>query len=273
MEETIGTKILKEKLPVFTNWRYLLLIYILQFSLFIVILYFLWFITSVLWYAALIGQFAVTFIAIFPLIYLTINSNKIRNKYLRRYDRLAYQHLWYRFLSYNEPISSAGLYFIVLLHTYDFLPSIVSFPSNFMTDSLFPIFISLPAGILFVIIGFLIRRPGGGFDVDVDSYVYLMYPEEGREIKGGLYRFIRHPRYLGRGLIAFGLGIFSNNLLAISVSLLHFLPYYILMKFEDQELIGRFGEKFQRRHYELPALFPRFRDWKNVIRYLFHNNR
>jgi len=214
MEETIGTKILKEKLPVFTNWRYLLLIYILQFSLFIVILYFLWFITSVLWYAALIGQFAVTFIAIFPLIYLTINSNKIRNKYLRRYDRLAYQHLWYRFLSYNEPISSAGLYFIVLLHTYDFLPSIVSFPSNFMTDSLFPIFISLPAGILFVIIGFLIRRPGGGF-----------------------------------------------------------LPYYILMKFEDQELIGRFGEKFQRRHYELPALFPRFRDWKNVIRYLFHNNR
>lgn len=136
-----------------------------------------------------------------------------------------------------------------------------------------PIYVSLPICIILIIFGVLFGRPGGGFDVDVDSYVYLIYPEESKKIEGGLYRYIRHPRYLGRGLIALSVGIFSNSLFGLSVSLIHFLPYYILSKVEDYELVRRFGESFQRRYIEIPALIPKIRDWKKIIRYFFYKKK
>jgi protein-S-isoprenylcysteine O-methyltransferase Ste14 len=269
MKEKTGAQILREKLPVITVWYNLMLIYLLQFAFFITILYILWRITTAIWFTALIGQFAVAFIGVFPLMYITKNSVKIRKKFIKKYGDLAYQHLWFRFLSYNEPFSSASLYFPILLMNYDFLPSIISLPSNFMTRSLLPIYVSLPICIIFIILGILFRRPGGGFDIDVDSYVYLMFPKESKKIEGGLYQYVRHPRYLGRGLIVVGLGIFSNNLLGLSVSLIHFLPYYILSKIEDYELVKRFGTSFQRRCIEIPALIPKIKNWKKIIKYLF----
>jgi protein-S-isoprenylcysteine O-methyltransferase Ste14 len=222
-----------------------------------------------MWFTAIIGQFVIAFIGVIPLIYITKTSVKIRKKYLKKYGDLAYQHLWFRFLSYNESISSASLYFPIILTNYDFLPSIISLPSNFMTQPLLPIYASLPICIIFIMFGVLFRRPGGGFDIDVDSYVYLMFPEESRKIEGGLYKYIRHPRYIGRCFIAIGLGIFSNNIIGLAVSLIHFLPYYILLKIEDYELIKRFGPSFESRCTRLPALIPKARDWKKVIKYMF----
>jgi len=264
-----GLEILRQKLPFITVWYNLVILYTFQFTLFVGIFVFLFYISNIIWYGALIGQLIVAFFAVFPFIYITINSDKLRKKYLEKYGHLAYQHLWFLFGSYNEPIGSASLYFPILLKTDYFLPAIVNLEINYMTVSLFPIFIALPLGIIIIIPGILMQRPSGGFDIDVSSYLHLIYPEESREISGGLYQYIRHPTYAGRGLVAIGLAIIANNLLAIFVAIIYFFAFYTLSRIEDRELIRRFGDNFRKYCKETPAIFPRFRNWKKVAKFLF----
>ena len=269
MTEKTGLEILRQKLPFITVWYNLIILYIFQFTLFISIFVFLFWIRNIIWYGALIGQLIVAFFAVFPFIYITINSNKLRKKYLEKYGDLAYQHLWFLFGSYNEPVGSASLYFPILLKTDYFLPAIINLKSNYMTINLSPLFIALPLGTLIIIIGILMQKPSGGYDIDISSYLYLIYPRESRKLEGGLYQYIRHPTYTGRGLIAIGLAVIANNLLAIFVAMIYFFAFFTLSRIEDRELIKRFGDDFRKYCVEIPAIFPRFRNWGKVAKFLF----
>jgi protein-S-isoprenylcysteine O-methyltransferase Ste14 len=155
------------------------------------------------------------------------------------------------------------------LFNYDFLPVFIRLPSHFMTSSLLPFFISIPLGLFIVIVGLLMRRPSGGFGPDVESYLYLLYPEKGNLITDGIYRYIRHPRYLGRGLIAIGFGVLANSIIAVLVGLIHFLIFSSLIYSEDKELFMRFGDDFKKYKKRTPALLPKYGNFKDFARYVF----
>ena len=269
MAEMKDMEMFLEYMPAFSIWYKALLIYLFQFFIFIsVMIFFLW-ISSVRWYGALIGEFIVVFCGIISYMVLTINIDNIRDKYLERHGKLAAQRLWYYYESYTIPLLSSSLYLPLLLKTDYFLPALIDFPSHFMTLSLFPVYIALPLGVFIIIFGLLIRRPSGGFGADVETYLYLLYPEKGRLITEGIYRYVRHPRYLSRGLIVVGFGVIANNLLAICVGLIHFMGFCLLIKPEDNELVRRFGDVFIRYCSSVPALFPRFGTWKDFIKLVF----
>lgn len=269
MVSKLGKELLQEKLPITKNPTNFLILGILQFVLFIILLFILLKITNYNWKLSIIGECVISFFAILPYSYVTINSNRIRRKYREKYNNLAFQKVWLRFLSYNEPLSAAGLLFPLLLKTDYFLPSLIQLPSNTLTKTLLPFYIAIPLGISLITLGILIRKPTGGYDSDIGSYMYLIFPEESRRLKDGYYSYIRHPNYCGRGLIVFGIVIFTNSLLVIVLGFIHFFWFYILSKIEDKELVKRFGEEFKRYEKSVPAMIPRPKNWLPFFKIAF----
>jgi len=260
-------------MPILSVWYKVMTLYSAQFLLFLSLMIFFWWTSSKNFYCAIILQMIISFIGTIPYRMMTLRSYNIRRKYLNKYDKLAAQKLWLNYQSYTIPILSSSLYFPILLKTDYFLPSFVSFPPHFLTDSLFPIYVALPLSIVLIVLGFIIRKPSGGFGADVESYLYLLYPKEGKLIINGVYSYVRNPRYLGRGFVAIGLGIFANNILAILVGLIHSLAFCSLIPSENKELGKRFGNDFKNFKKKVPALFPRFGNWKKFFKVVFSKDK
>lgn len=269
MGEKTSIDIFLEYVPSLKIWYKTVILYLSQFGLFILVMAFYWWISSTFFYGAILGQSIVSILLVFHFIYIANKAEKIRVKYREKYGELAGQKFWYKYQSYTTPIICAAFYFPLLLHTYDFLPSFISLPSHFINNSLFPFFVSLPLGIIIIIIGFLMRRPSGGYDINIDNYLYTIYPEKSRLITGGMYKYIRNPQYVSRGVIAVGFGIIANNISAIIVGFIHFLSYCAIIPAEDRELTRRYGAEFQRYKKQIPAIFPHFTTWKKFVKYIF----
>lgn len=77
-------------------------------------------------------------------------------------------------------------------------------------------------------------------------------------LRDGIYRVVRHPRYLSAGL-----GILANaffiNYAGLYFLILLLVPVgYVLLKLEERELIDRFGEEYRKYQREVPGLIPRW---------------
>ena len=75
--------------------------------------------------------------------------------------------------------------------------------------------------------------------------VNLAITEKQKLIERGIYKFIRHPAYLG-GIISFyGFGICYANIFSILIIGLPYMIYIIQrIKIEEKMLIGKFGNEY-----------------------------
>jgi protein-S-isoprenylcysteine O-methyltransferase Ste14 len=89
----------------------------------------------------------------------------------------------------------------------------------------------------------------------------LSPPEErkSRLLQDGIYRVVRHPRYLSQaiGVIANGLIINHVGMYILILALL--LAGYVMTVLEERELVDRFGEAYREYQREVPRLIPRLR--------------
>lgn len=246
------------------------LIFISQITIFLIsIVFFIW-ISYSIWYGAIIGQIIIAFFGTIPYIYMAKNSRDIRKKYLKKYRELAAQKLWYNYNFITIPLQSASLYFPLLLISYDFIPRIIPLESNFFTNSLLPIYLSIPLGILMIIFGFLVIKPSVKYKNNViGNRLHIIYPEKSKLVTNGIYKFIRNPQYLGRGIVSIGFGFFSNNIIALIVGIIHFISYCLMIPAEDYELSRRFGKEFIKYKRNVPAVFPYFKNWKKILKIVF----
>jgi len=269
MEKYSAMKIYIKYMPALTVWYKALVTYLYQIILFAFAMIFFWYMSSKYLAGAWIVQTIIALIAIFPFAYATKNSEKLRTTYREKYKDLAYQRLFFKYIIYTIPFGAASLYFPILLKSdFYFYHELIVLPSHFITNNIFPEYSEILIGVVIIIIGLLIRRPSGGFDFDVDSYLYLIFPEKSRKIEGGIYDFVRHPRYLGRFFLVLGLGVIGNNILAIGVAIIHSLSYFLLINVEDKELVKRFGESFKKHQKEVPALIPKPGKWIEFIKFI-----
>lgn len=253
--------------PSLNKRSHLLLLYVLQFSLFLVIIYVLWFASSIHSLGAIIGQSTLSFILSIHFIYIANNANQIREKYKRAYGELAAQKFWLRYISPTLPAVSASFYFPLLLLSYNNKPIFILSSDNILFKNIFPHVLSLPFGVFMIVVGFLIRRPSGGYSFIEDDYLCIVYPEKSKLITTGLYQYVRNPQYLGRGMMSIGFGIISNNLNAVIAGIIHFLSYCAIIYAEDRELSERFGEDFDLYKENVPAIFP---EPKKILVFLKH---
>jgi len=269
MENKSDYDIFLSYIPTFTVWYMTLLMYVFQILIFILVMIFFWWISSTIWIGALVGQSIISALLSIYFVYIARNGDKIREKYRSKYGDLAGQKYWFNYQFYTIPFIGAAYYFPLLLFNYDFLPTLVKLPSHLINSSIFPYFVAIPLGIFIVIFGFMMKRPSGGYGMDYDNYIYTIYPEKSRLITEGMYHFIRNPQYLSRGIIAMGFGVIANNISAILVGLIHFLSYCAIISAEDKELLRRYGPDFRVYKNQVPALFPRYGNWKKFLKIVF----
>jgi len=259
-------------MPFYSVWYKVLFLFVFQFLIFVFAMVFFWWISkSMIIYGSLIGQFAVSFLGVLPFIYVAAKHDKIRIKYKEKFGNLAAQKFWLNYQSYSVSLQAASLYFPLILKTDYFLPAFIVFPPHILTNSLFPVYIAIPAGIVILAVGFIISKSFGEFGTDVNDHrFHLIYPDKAELITTGIYGYIRNPMYLCRGLISMGLGVIANNFLAILVGFIHFIAISSLIIPENHELAKRFGQNFYNYKKKTGSFIPKYGSWMDFIRFVFH---
>jgi protein-S-isoprenylcysteine O-methyltransferase Ste14 len=80
-----------------------------------------------------------------------------------------------------------------------------------------------------------------------------------RLLQDGIYRAVRHPRYLSAGIAVIANALLINYT-GLYILILLLVPLgYSMIVFEERELIDRFGEEYRKYQREVPRLIPRWR--------------
>ncbi len=83
-----------------------------------------------------------------------------------------------------------------------------------------------------------------------------VYRGRGGLVTSGIYRYLRHPQYLGLILIVLAFNIQWPTLPTLVMAPLLILAYLALARREDRELAGRFGEAFRAYAARTRAFLP-----------------
>ena len=94
----------------------------------------------------------------------------------------------------------------------------------------------------------------------------MIHPNKSRIVKEGIFQYVRHPRLIIRYSVSFGIALIVNNLLAVFVSIIHFIPYAIYIYVSDKELLRRFRDEYKSYKEKVPTLIPRFGKWKKFLK-------
>ena len=272
MEKKSDTEIFLEYIPVYTIWYKTLLLYLYHFIIFIIIFVLFWWVSSNYILITPIFQIIIALGANIPFILMFSKIDKIREKYNNKKNGRSWFHFFIHY-SYTSPLGATIFYTPLLLITYEqpFL-QLIDMPSYIFTSSLFPIYITIPFSLFFIILGIRIASVAQEYDGDMQSYLYVMCPNRIKPYKKGVYQFIRHPRFLCRFIIAFGIGIIANNLLAIGIVIIHFIPYLIWMEVLDTEIIRIYGNRIKIYQKEVPSLIPKYKNWYNIFKLLLKSS-
>jgi protein-S-isoprenylcysteine O-methyltransferase Ste14 len=74
---------------------------------------------------------------------------------------------------------------------------------------------------------------------------------------GGLYRWIRHPQYLGLGAAGLGLAILWPRFLTIVLWAFMVGIYYLLARDEERRMVNQFGDQYREYRSKTGMFFPR----------------
>ena len=81
---------------------------------------------------------------------------------------------------------------------------------------------------------------------------------KGRLLKDGVYRTVRHPRYLSAGIAVVANALIINHVGMYVLILLLFPVGFMMLTCEERELVNRFGEEYRQYQREVPQLLPRW---------------
>ena len=83
--------------------------------------------------------------------------------------------------------------------------------------------------------------------------------QKGKLLQDGIYRMVRHPRYLSAGIGIVGNALVINYVGMYLLTLWLFPLGYLILLLEERELVDRFGEAYRAYQREVPQLIPRWR--------------
>ena len=93
-----------------------------------------------------------------------------------------------------------------------------------------------------------------------------IHASNGEMVTGGIYRFVRHPQYVGFTLSILGFLIQWPTIITLVMAPVLLVMYGRLAKKEEQAMIEAFGDRYLQYKKEVPAFFPRKRITFNDIR-------
>lgn len=99
-----------------------------------------------------------------------------------------------------------------------------------------------------------------GFYIVYQGWVKIHGTKEDELITDGVYRYIRHPQYVGMWLVTVGFLIQWPTLITLIIMWpILMVLYHRLSKREEKVLVEKFVEKFYAYKSKVPAYFPKLR--------------
>ncbi|UCH32565.1 MAG: isoprenylcysteine carboxylmethyltransferase family protein [Candidatus Bathyarchaeota archaeon] len=79
----------------------------------------------------------------------------------------------------------------------------------------------------------------------------------------GPYKYVRNPQYFGVVMLLFGLGALLSFTFLFFASLFTLLWFrFVLIPFEERELLSLFGAQYETYMKQVPAIFPSLLVWR-----------
>ncbi|MFB0503592.1 MAG: methyltransferase, partial [Candidatus Bathyarchaeia archaeon] len=218
MAQEKGFDLLKEKVPEFRSPLKMAGIVAIGLLVFLGIMTFFWWFDGLVWYGALISQL------ILALVCSAFSYGHMKNaeKYRKKYGKLAYRYLFFRFI----------ILMLVTGNACIFHPLIVEGPALLL------FWLAIGFGTFLIFMRFLLEWHihRSGFDeVGHGLGIYMVFPEEGGRLSSDIYSYIRHPMFAGDLCLALGFALLRNNLLAVFAALISFIPFLVEVRLEDEE--------------------------------------
>jgi protein-S-isoprenylcysteine O-methyltransferase Ste14 len=118
-------------------------------------------------------------------------------------------------------------------------------------------YLIFPASTIIIVIGILLIVFGW-------RQIYKARREsQGKLVTTGIYKYVRHPQYIGFLLLTFGMLLEWPTIFTVLLWPALVVVYWRLAKEEDKEIEERFGEEFREYKRKVPGFIPRLRA-KNV---------
>jgi len=118
---------------------------------------------------------------------------------------------------------------------------------NYINSILIGVIISIP---------FLIILLKGTKDAGKET----IQPSKETQMYGGIYNYIRHPQSLGEFPLFVTIAFIVNSWFLVFLMSIYIIIYVpIMVNYEEQDLIRRFGEHYKQYQKKTGALFPKIR--------------
>lgn len=88
-------------------------------------------------------------------------------------------------------------------------------------------------------------------------FVYEYVPRNGHLTATGIYRFLRHPLFLGGALLSLGLGLCTGDRTAIELGALNLCVVPLYVQLEDRRCCGTLGGAYMRYRATVGGVIPR----------------
>ena len=99
-----------------------------------------------------------------------------------------------------------------------------------------------------------------GFYIVYKGWQQIHAAKEDELVTDGIYKYIRHPQYVGMWLVTVGFLIQWPTFITLIVMWpVLMILYHSLSKREERQLLDKFGNKFERYKTKVPAYIPRLR--------------
>lgn len=122
-----------------------------------------------------------------------------------------------------------------------------------------PTITTLAIGLIFVIIGEFLRFWGVSYAGSETRTTGK--PGASKLVTQGPFAYVRNPLYIGNIFMYFGISVMSNSLVPYLqiLSILYFsFQYYFIIREEELELKGIFGEKYEQYCANVNRYLPKF---------------
>lgn len=114
------------------------------------------------------------------------------------------------------------------------------------------VYVRFALALLILIIAWLLARNGM-------KAVFGTKRDKPQVIDNGVFRFVRHPIYLGAILFCLGMVLFTTSLASAAFLLFIIAGYYLLSRYEERLLTEAFGQEYVNYKKKTGMLFPRLR--------------
>lgn len=230
------------------------LFYTITISLIVIIGYIFYLFDNVNYYAPIVTQFIIVFLALVGLGCFYTFKKKLLS-YNTPTD--AYRKAFFCFHVTFIPFVYMGA-----IHSYFINRPLIIDEKWFYLRYCFVAYLLLTGVILHI-------RARKLFGLDNLFMYYVYHPNESNLVESVIHKIIRHPVYSAMNRIAWAGAFFSGSWVAFAVSFLFTCNQICWLNFyEEPELINRFGQSYKEFKKRTPALYPKLKDYRKFIKFL-----